>query len=172
MILIPSPPPAKSQVQNFLKNGGVGTVCAGCRFCANLSPPGHQKKSEKSEKKIDGHLVFPHSVSMQNDFANMSAENNLNDMITLSIEEINEANAWFDNINTFNPGNYDKRFTLDHANTVVYVTFINTFDGVEVDSVVYDKNAVTADDVEWIESEIEVRVPNWIAEYKEANAQA
>ena len=33
---------------------------------------------------------------MTNDFANISAESNLRDMITLSIEEIAEANAWFD----------------------------------------------------------------------------
>jgi hypothetical protein len=33
---------------------------------------------------------------MTNDFANISAENNLSDMITLSFEEIAEANAWFD----------------------------------------------------------------------------
>jgi len=33
---------------------------------------------------------------MTNDFANISAENNLSDMIIMSIEEINEANAWFD----------------------------------------------------------------------------
>ena len=33
---------------------------------------------------------------MTNDFATISAENNLSDMITLSMEEITEANAWFD----------------------------------------------------------------------------
>lgn len=33
---------------------------------------------------------------MTNEFANISAESNLSDMITLSMEEINEANAWFD----------------------------------------------------------------------------
>lgn len=33
---------------------------------------------------------------MTNDFANTSAENNLSSMITLSMEEIAEANAWFD----------------------------------------------------------------------------
>jgi hypothetical protein len=33
---------------------------------------------------------------MTNDFANMSAENNLNDMIQMSASEITEANAWFD----------------------------------------------------------------------------
>jgi hypothetical protein len=36
---------------------------------------------------------------MTNDFANISAENNLSDMITLSMEEITEANAWFDERN-------------------------------------------------------------------------
>lgn len=36
---------------------------------------------------------------MTNDFANISAENNLSSMITLSIEEITEANAWFDERN-------------------------------------------------------------------------
>ena len=33
---------------------------------------------------------------MTNDFANISAESDLRDTITLSIEEIAEANAWFD----------------------------------------------------------------------------
>jgi hypothetical protein len=33
---------------------------------------------------------------MTNDFANISAESNMSDMITLSMEEIIEANAWFD----------------------------------------------------------------------------
>ena len=33
---------------------------------------------------------------MTNDFATINAESNLSDMITLNIEEINEANAWFD----------------------------------------------------------------------------
>ena len=33
---------------------------------------------------------------MTNDFANISAESNLSSMITLSVEEITEANAWFD----------------------------------------------------------------------------
>jgi hypothetical protein len=36
---------------------------------------------------------------MTNDFANISAENNLSSMITLSMEEITEANAWFDERN-------------------------------------------------------------------------
>jgi hypothetical protein len=109
---------------------------------------------------------------MENDFANISAESNLSSMITLSMEEISEANAWFDNVNTFHPGNYDKRFTLDHGDTVVYVTFCDTYDGVEIDTVVYDKSIVTTDDIEWIESEIDVCVPNWIAQYKEARKEA
>jgi hypothetical protein len=33
---------------------------------------------------------------MTNDFAKISAESNLSSMITLSMEEIIEANAWFD----------------------------------------------------------------------------
>jgi len=33
---------------------------------------------------------------MTNDFATISAENNLSSMITLSVEEIAEANVWFD----------------------------------------------------------------------------
>lgn len=37
---------------------------------------------------------------MTNDFANMSAESNLSDMIILSASEIIEANAWFDMIST------------------------------------------------------------------------
>ena len=36
---------------------------------------------------------------MTNDFANISAESNLSDMIALSATEIIEANAWFDERN-------------------------------------------------------------------------
>ena len=36
---------------------------------------------------------------MTNEFANINAESNLSSMITLSIEETNEANAWFDERN-------------------------------------------------------------------------
>jgi len=109
---------------------------------------------------------------MENDFANISAENNLSSMITLSIEEIAEANAWFDDMKAFTPGSYDRRFTLDHGDTVVYVTFCDTYDGIEIDTVVYDKSIITTDDIEWIESEIDVCVPSWIAEYKEARKEA
>jgi hypothetical protein len=35
---------------------------------------------------------------MTNDFATISAESNISNMIVLSIEEINEANEWFDMI--------------------------------------------------------------------------
>ena len=35
---------------------------------------------------------------MTNDFANTSAESNMSSMITLSFEEITEANEWFDMI--------------------------------------------------------------------------
>ena len=33
---------------------------------------------------------------MTNEFAKISAESNMSDMITLSFEEITEANEWFD----------------------------------------------------------------------------
>ena len=36
---------------------------------------------------------------MTNDFANISAESDLRDTITMSADEINEANAWFDERN-------------------------------------------------------------------------
>ena len=36
---------------------------------------------------------------MKNDFANISAESNLSDMIQMSASEIIEANAWFDERN-------------------------------------------------------------------------
>jgi hypothetical protein len=39
---------------------------------------------------------------MTNDFANISAESNMSDMITLSASEIIEANAWFDDRNEEN----------------------------------------------------------------------
>ena len=39
---------------------------------------------------------MPYLNTMTNDFANINSECNLSSMITLSIEEIAEANAWFD----------------------------------------------------------------------------
>ena len=39
---------------------------------------------------------MPYLNTMTNDFANINAESNLSDMIALTIEEIAEANAWFD----------------------------------------------------------------------------
>lgn len=39
---------------------------------------------------------MPYLNTMTNDFANINAESNLSSMIALSIEEIAEANAWFD----------------------------------------------------------------------------
>lgn len=39
---------------------------------------------------------MPYLNNMTNDFATISAENNLSSMITLSAEEIAEANVWFD----------------------------------------------------------------------------
>ena len=51
---------------------------------------------KKSEKKVDSKSHFLYLNNMTNDFANISAESNMSDMITLSMEEIAEANAWFD----------------------------------------------------------------------------
>ena len=54
---------------------------------------------KKSEKKVDSKYHFLYLNNMTNDFANISAENNLNDMIVMSASEITEANAWFDERN-------------------------------------------------------------------------
>ena len=54
---------------------------------------------KKSEKVLDRKEFLPYLNTMTNDFANISAENNLSSMITLSMEEITEANAWFDERN-------------------------------------------------------------------------
>jgi hypothetical protein len=51
---------------------------------------------KKLQKVLDNKTSFPYLNSMTNDFANINAESNLKDMIALSIEEIAEANAWFD----------------------------------------------------------------------------
>lgn len=51
---------------------------------------------KKSKKKVDSKSHFLYLNNMTNDFANISAESNMSDMITLSMEEIAEANAWFD----------------------------------------------------------------------------
>ena len=42
---------------------------------------------------------MPYLFNMTNDFANISAESDLRDTITMSADEINEANAWFDERN-------------------------------------------------------------------------
>ena len=39
---------------------------------------------------------MPHSLTMQNEFALMSAESEMTNLIALSPAEIEEANAWFD----------------------------------------------------------------------------
>ena len=39
---------------------------------------------------------MPHSLTMQNEFALMSAESEITNLIVLSPAEIEEANAWFD----------------------------------------------------------------------------
>ena len=55
------------------------------------------KKSERKLKKVlDRKQPLPYLNNMTNDFANINAESNLKDMIALTIEEIAEANAWFD----------------------------------------------------------------------------
>lgn len=54
---------------------------------------------KKSKKKLDRKEFLPYLNNMTNDFANMSAESNLNDMIQMSAAEIIEANAWFDERN-------------------------------------------------------------------------
>ena len=48
------------------------------------------------KKVVDRNHPLPYLFNMTNDFANISAESNMSDMITLSMEEIAEANAWFD----------------------------------------------------------------------------
>lgn len=76
-----------------------------------------QKKiCKKTQKVLDRKAVLPYCNSMTNDFANISAESNLSDMIALRIEDFTgpipeswggepmelteaekaEANAWFD----------------------------------------------------------------------------
>ena len=53
----------------------------------------------KLQKVLDSKTPFPYLNSMTNDFANISAESDLRDTITMSAAEINEANAWFDERN-------------------------------------------------------------------------
>ena len=53
----------------------------------------------KLQKVLDGKTPFPYLNSMTNDFATINAESNLRDTITMSADEINEANAWFDERN-------------------------------------------------------------------------
>jgi hypothetical protein len=75
-----------------------------------------KKSAKKTRKVLDGKAVLPYFNSMTNDFANISAESNLSDMIALRIEDFTgpipeswggepmelteaekaEANIWFD----------------------------------------------------------------------------
>jgi hypothetical protein len=48
------------------------------------------------QKNLDRKAEMPHSLTMQNEFALMSAESEMTNLIALSPMEIAEANAWFD----------------------------------------------------------------------------
>ena len=50
------------------------------------------------QKNLDRKAEMPHSLTMQNEFALMSAESEMTNLIALSPMEIAEANAWFDAI--------------------------------------------------------------------------
>jgi len=52
MILIPSPPPAKSQVQNFLKNGGLARYVLGADSVPIYRLQVTKKKAKKVKKKL------------------------------------------------------------------------------------------------------------------------
>ena len=53
----------------------------------------------KLQKVLDNKTSFLYLNTMKNDFATINAESNLRDTITMSADEINEANAWFDERN-------------------------------------------------------------------------
>ena len=57
-----------------------------------------KKPEKKRKKKLDKKPEMPHSLTMQNEFALMSAESEITNLIVLSPAEIEEANAWFDAI--------------------------------------------------------------------------
>jgi hypothetical protein len=57
---------------------------------------GAKKNLKKMQKNLDTKAVLPHSLTMQNEFALMSAECEMTNLIALSPVEIMEANAWFD----------------------------------------------------------------------------
>ena len=57
-----------------------------------------QVEAKKTQKKLDRKAEMPHSLTMQNEFALMSAESEMTNLIALSPMEIAEANAWFDAI--------------------------------------------------------------------------
>ena len=93
--------------------------CAKLSLANNVPPYPVQaikKNCKKTQKVLDRKAVLPYCNSMTNDFANISAESNLSDMIALRIEDFTgpipeswggepmelteaekaEANAWFD----------------------------------------------------------------------------
>ena len=71
-------------------------VARGSRKHAKVWMSRLKESRRKVRKVLDSKASLPYSLTMTNDFANISAESDLRDTITLSIEEIAEANAWFD----------------------------------------------------------------------------
>ena len=71
-------------------------VARGSRKHAKVWMSRLKESRRKVRKVLDRKDPLLDLNNMTNDFANISAESDLRDTITLSIEEIAEANAWFD----------------------------------------------------------------------------
>lgn len=112
---------------------------------------------------MDRKTVLLHINTMQNAFDNMSAENEVTSLATVSFVETE-----IEREETFEPGFYHQKITLDYDNTIVYVSF-DTFEGQScVESAVYDKRGLSNEDIEWIDSEIKVRSEEWANKYNES----
>jgi hypothetical protein len=119
-----------------------------------------QKKCKKTQKKVDRKTVLPYLKTMQNDFANMSAENENANLATVSFVETETERDL-----TFEHGFYHKKIVLNYDNTIVYVVF-DTCEGESfVESAIYDKSGLSNEDIEWIDSEIECFSQDWADDY-------
>ena len=106
---------------------------------------------------------MPYLKTMQNAFDNMSAENEMTNLATVSFVETE-----IEREETFEPGFYHEKATLDYGNTIVYVLF-DTFEGEScVESAIYDKRGLSNEDIEWIDSEIKARSDEWADKYNKS----
>ena len=96
---------------------------------------------------------------MQNDFANVSAENENANLATVSFVETETERE-----STFDPGSFDKK--INFAGIDIFISF-DMFEGIaDISKAVYDKSGLSNEEIELVESEIECFSEEWCIEYE------